>query len=108
MCRRYVCHSANFWTLGIQFCMQGIPLKKGKAAEIIRIVQSCESGMAEDLSRAGEVDECCETWCKIRRSALAVASAAGSGICKQFLMVMRLLACEVYQQPRKFQIVSEP
>ena len=82
--------------------------KREKAAQIIRIVQSCESGMAEDLSRAGEVDECCETWCKIRRSALAVASAAGSGICKQFLMVMRLLACEVCQQPGKFQIVSEP
>ena len=79
--------------------------KREKAAEIIRIVQSCESGMAEDLSRA--VDDRCETWCKIRRSALAVASAAGSGICKQFLMVMRLLACEVCQQPRKFQIVSE-
>ena len=64
--------------------------KREKAAEIIRIVQSCESGMAEDLSRA--VDDRCETWCKIRRSALvAVASAAGSGICKQFLMVMRLL-----------------
>ena len=26
--------------------------KREKAAEIIRIVQSCESGMAEDLSRA--------------------------------------------------------